>query len=85
MPPFANEVLQKYTLSENDEIILFPLYPHHSSTTVTSSLEVLQNEILKQKIKAKIKIVDIFYEDELYNETIVSHILTKKVSLMLKL
>ncbi|ECK7852682.1 ferrochelatase [Campylobacter coli] len=78
VPPFANEVLQKYTLSENDEIILFPLYPHHSSTTVTSSLEVLQNEILKQKIKAKIKIVDIFYEDELYNETIVSHILTKK-------
>ena len=78
VPPFANEVLQKYTLSKNDEIILFPLYPHHSSTTVTSSLEVLQNEILKQKIKAKIKIVDIFYEDELYNETIVSHILTKK-------
>ncbi|HEG8277603.1 TPA: ferrochelatase, partial [Campylobacter coli] len=81
VPPFANEVLQKYTLSENDEIILFPLYPHHSSTTVTSSLEVLQNEILKQKIKAKIKIVDIFYEDELYNETIVSHILTKKSEL----
>ncbi|EAI0755348.1 ferrochelatase, partial [Campylobacter coli] len=78
VPPFANEVLQKYTLSENDEIILFPLYPHHSSTTVTSSLEVLQNEISKQNIKAKVKTMDIFYENTLYNEMIVSHILAKK-------
>ncbi|WP_348518944.1 ferrochelatase [Campylobacter sp. CCS1377] len=78
VPPFANEVLQKYNLNENDEIILFPLYPHHSSTTVTSSLEVLQNEISKQNIKAKVKIVDIFYKNELYNEMIVSQILAKK-------
>ncbi|EOI3811121.1 ferrochelatase, partial [Campylobacter jejuni] len=55
VPPFATEILQKYTLNESDEIILFPLYPHHSCTTVTSSLEVLQNEISKQKIQAKVK------------------------------
>ncbi|ECO3963117.1 ferrochelatase [Campylobacter jejuni] len=78
VPPFATEILQKYTLNENDEIILFPLYPHHSCTTVTSSLEVLQNEISKQKIQAKVKTIDIFYKNELYNEMIVSHILDKK-------
>ncbi|EAH8699254.1 ferrochelatase [Campylobacter jejuni] len=78
VPPFATEILQKYTLNASDEIILFPLYPHHSYTTVTSSLEVLQNEISKQKIQAKVKTIDIFYKNELYNEMIVSHILAKK-------
>lgn len=76
--PFAKEVLQKYILNENDEIILFLLYLYHSRTTVTLSLEVLQNENLKQKIQAKIKTIDIFYKNEFYNEMIVLHILTKK-------
>lgn len=78
--PFAKEVLQKYTLNENDEIILFPLYPHHSCTTVSSSLEVLQNTIENLNINSKIKIMDIFYKNEFYNQMIVSHILEKQKS-----
>ncbi|QWU80374.1 ferrochelatase [Campylobacter novaezeelandiae] len=75
VPPFATEVLKKYSLKKNDEIILFPLYPHHSQTTVTTSLEVLKKSIDALNIDSKIHIIDIFYKDELYNQMIINHIL----------
>lgn len=75
VPPFADEVLSKYSFNENDELILFPLYPHHSSTTITSSLEVLRREIAKKALPCKVKESEVFYKDELYNEMIISHIL----------
>lgn len=78
VPPFAKEVLQKYKLTQNDELVLFPLYPHHSQTTVTSSLEVLKKEISKLELKAKLKIVEVFYKDELYNKMIIKDILKAK-------
>lgn len=75
VPPFASEVLQKYTLTKDDEIVLFPLYPHHSQTTVLSSLKSTKEAILKAQIPAKCTQVEVFYENELYNELIISHIL----------
>ncbi|MBK1972157.1 ferrochelatase [Campylobacter sp. TTU_617] len=75
VPPFAKEVLEKYSLKENDEIILFPLYPHHSQTTITTSLEVLEKNINALNIKSKISIIDVFYKDKLYNQMIKKHIL----------
>ncbi|RQD67298.1 ferrochelatase [Campylobacter hepaticus] len=78
VPPFAKEVLKKYHFNKEDELILFPLYPHHSSTTVSTSLEVLQNEIQALNIQAKIKTIDVFYKDALYNQMIISHILKKQ-------
>ncbi|ENH5355263.1 ferrochelatase [Campylobacter upsaliensis] len=82
VPPFAKEVLQKYDLKNDDELILFPLYPHHSSTTITTSLEVLHKEIKKQEIKTKLKEVEFFYKDKLYNEMLISHILRANESFM---
>ncbi|AJD03591.1 ferrochelatase [Campylobacter lari] len=78
VPPFANDVFSKYDFQKNDEIILFPLYPHHSKTTVTSSLEVVQNELRNIQNQANVKVIDVFYKDELYNEMIIKHILEKK-------
>lgn len=75
VPPFAKEVLSRYEFAKEDEIILFPLYPHHSKTTVTSSLEVLENEISKLNLKAKISHIPVFFEDKSYNEMIKTHIL----------
>lgn len=75
VPPFAREVLSRYELSSADEIVLFPLYPHHSKTTVTSSLEVLKNEISSLNLKAKISEIPVFYENELFNKLIETHIL----------
>lgn len=65
-PPFADEVVKKYR--DFDEIILFPLYPHHSKTTVDSSLYSTEQAIAKFEIKAKIKVVPVFYDDENYNK-----------------
>jgi len=76
--PFAQEVLTKYHFDQNDEIILFPLYPHHSQTTVTSSLQTLKEAIANLQIKAQVKIIDVFYKNALYNEMISSHILKAK-------
>ncbi|MBS4235384.1 ferrochelatase [Campylobacter vulpis] len=75
VPPFAKEVLRKYTLKKSDELILFPLYPHHSQTTTTTSLQSLHRAIKQQKIQAKIKEINFFYENELYNEMLINHIL----------
>lgn len=98
VPPFAKDVLDKYEFSENDEIVLFPLYPHYSQTTVKSALNCVFNELenrnssieveiengekilieCKNKIPAKVRTIDIFYENEAYNALIIKHILEAK-------
>ena len=71
-PPFASDTLAKY--KDADEIVLFPLYPHHSVTTITSSLDSAKRAIGNLDIKAKIKVVDYFYQNSKFNDIIVSHI-----------
>ncbi|ARR04188.1 MULTISPECIES: ferrochelatase [Campylobacter] len=71
-PPFASDTLAKY--KDADEIVLFPLYPHHSVTTITSSLDSAKRAIGNLDIKAKIKVVDYFYKNSKFNDIIVSHI-----------
>lgn len=71
-PPFASDTLAKY--KDADEIVLFPLYPHHSVTTITSSLDSAKRAIDNFGIKAKIKVVDYFYQNSKFNDIIVSHI-----------
>ena len=75
VPPFASEVLSKYELTKDDEIVPFPLYPHHSQTTVLSSLECVKGEILKAQIQAKVSEIPVFFESEIYNEMLIKHIL----------
>ena len=75
VPPFADDVLAKYTLTKNDEILLFPLYPHHSQTTVLSALECVKKAALRAKIQAKISEIPIFYTNEIYNQMLINHIL----------
>ena len=76
VPPFADSVLAKYELTKDDEIVLFPLYPHRSQTTTISALERTKNAILKAKISAKIKEIPIFFTNEIYNEMLINHILS---------
>ena len=70
--PFASDTLAKY--KDADEIVLFPLYPHHSVTTIASSLDSAKRAIGNLDIKAKIKVVDYFYQNSKFNDIIVSHI-----------
>ena len=71
-PPFAKDVLVEFT--EASEIVVFPLYPHHSFTTVSSSISDFEKARAELNLKAKVKIVEPFFEDERYNEIIVDGI-----------
>ena len=70
--PFTKEVLKKY---ENfDEIVLFPLYPQHSTTTISSSLDSFKKAANELSLKAKISLCGTFYDDDAYNKIIISHV-----------
>ncbi|WP_299190535.1 ferrochelatase [uncultured Campylobacter sp.] len=68
-PPFAEDVFKKY--ADFDEIILMPLYPHFSKTTVQSSLCSAEAALKRLGIK-NYKIIDIFYESAAYNEILLN-------------
>ncbi len=71
-PPFAKDVLAEFT--EASKIVVFPLYPHHSFTTVSSSISDFEKARAELNLKTKVKIVEPFFEDERYNEIIVDGI-----------
>ncbi|ARR00997.1 ferrochelatase [Campylobacter porcelli] len=71
-PPFAIDTLSKY--KDADEIVLFPLYPHHSATTITSSLEGANKAIKQLGIGAKVRVVEHFYSNIEFNNIISNHI-----------
>ena len=68
-PPFAEDVFKKY--ADFDEIILMPLYPHFSKTTVQSSLCSAKAALKRLGIK-NYKIIDIFYDNAAYNEILLN-------------
>ena len=65
-------MLKKY--EDFDEIVLLPLYPHHSQTTITSSLADFKKTKEELNLKAKISLCEPFYDDDAYNKIIISHI-----------
>ena len=71
-PPFAKDVLAEF--ADVSEIVVFPLYPHHSVTTVTSSLNDFEKALAELNLKAKTKIIDAFFEDERYSEIVADDI-----------
>lgn len=71
--PFVKDVLKKY--EKFYEIVLLPLYPHHSQTTITSSLDDFKKAKEELNLKAKISLCEPFYDDDAYNKIIISHIL----------
>ena len=68
-PPFAEDVFKKY--ADFDEIILMPLYPHFSKTTVQSSLCSAEAALKQLGIK-NYKTIDIFYDNAAYNEILLN-------------
>ncbi|CZE51205.1 ferrochelatase [Campylobacter geochelonis] len=71
-PPFSKDVFKKY--ESYDEIVLFPLYPHHSTTTVISSLDDAKKAIKELGISAKIYEIPTFFENKIYNNIIINSI-----------
>lgn len=71
-PPFAHEVIPD--LVDYDEIYALPMYPHYSSTTTKSSVEDFVKSAKKYGLDKKIKTIDSYYDNEIYNKAIVSRI-----------
>ncbi len=71
-PPFSKDVLKN--LVEYDEIYAIPLYPHYSITTTKSSFEDLFKEAKKLNIDKKIKKIDYYYANEIFNKVIAKKI-----------
>ena len=72
-PPYAYDVLKN--IKNYDRFFIIPLYPHFSTTTTLSSLNHLLKALYKLKIdRTKIAWVDKFYDNEIYNKTIVKRI-----------
>lgn len=72
-PPFADDVMGE--LKKYDTIYALPMYPHYSSTTTKSSIEDFTKSAKKFGIdEAKIKTIDQYYCNELYNKAIVERI-----------
>ncbi|MEA3353486.1 MAG: ferrochelatase [Campylobacterota bacterium] len=71
-PPFASDIMGKLTNYNN--IYAIPMYPHYSSTTTKSSIEDLKKEAKRYCIENKIKTIDSYFDDKLYNQAIVERI-----------
>jgi len=78
-PPFADDIMAN--LSKYDEVFAFPMYPHYSQTTTKSSMEDFMESAKKYGIEGKIKTIDSYYDNELYNKAIVERIKEAMVGL----
>ncbi|CRF33771.1 Ferrochelatase [Brachyspira suanatina] len=70
-PPYSYDVLKE--LKENNiyNITLFSMYPQYSEVTVKSSLESVYKAMKKLKYNPKVNIIDRYYDNEYYNDSIV--------------
>jgi len=68
VPPFATDALLKCQKAGIEELILFPLYPHYSSTTTLSSVEDVKEGCKELGYAPKITIVDPYYDEYAYIE-----------------
>lgn len=59
---------------EFDQLVLVPLYPHYSSTTTQSSLEDVYRAIESYGQRPEIREVGPYYDDPLFNASIVERI-----------
>jgi len=69
--PFTAEAVAQLQAAGCDEVVLLPLYPHYSSTTVGSSLNEWNRHY---RGKAPVRLVGSFYRDEAYLDALIEKI-----------
>jgi ferrochelatase len=69
--PFTAEAVAQLQAADCDEVVLLPLYPHYSSTTVGSSLNEWNR---RYRGKAPVRLIGSFYRDEAYLDALVEKI-----------
>ena len=66
VPPFARSALKEFQAEGVEELILFPMYPHYSTTTTLSSAEDVEAQCEALAYHPKIRLIDPYYDDEEY-------------------
>ncbi len=75
VPPFADEALADFQARGIDELLLFPMYPHVSTTTTLSSLDDLHARLEARSYAPAVTTIDPYYGDEAYGAILVDRIL----------
>ena len=70
-PPYSYDILKELKENNIDNITLFSMYPQYSEVTVKSSLESVYKAMKKLKYNPKVNIIDRYYDNEYYNDSIV--------------
>lgn len=68
-PPFCDDVFRRYL--EFDEIVLLPLYPQFSYSTVASSLDDAKASLKRLGFKGRVLETGEFYQQKAYNEILI--------------
>ncbi|WP_456429386.1 ferrochelatase [Nitratifractor sp.] len=63
VPPFADPALREFAEEGIEELVLFPMYPHYSTTTTLSSVEDVEARCAAMGYHPKIRVVDPYYDD----------------------
>ncbi len=66
VPPSAKEALSKFKNMGIEEIILFPMYPHYSTTTTLSSIEDVKERAKELEYYFNLTIIEPYYSDIQY-------------------
>ena len=75
VPPFADEVLARCKQEGIERLILFPMYPHYSTTTTLSSHEDISRRLYQLNYRPSLKWVDSYFDDLGYIRLIAKRIL----------
>ena len=73
-PPFCDAVIEELKAKGIEEVILLPLYPHYSTTTTKSSVEDFMKVAKALGFQARIRVIDRFFENKIYNQLLVKKI-----------
>ena len=76
--PRAKDVVEQLIKNGTKNVILLPLYPHYSTTTILSSVEEFQY-YAKDSFES-IKVIKPFYDNEIYNKAVVQTIIKQKLN-----
>ncbi len=66
VPPFADIALKEFQKLDIEEMILFPMYPHFSTTTTLSSIEDIKQRLQQISYNPKITIIEPYYKADQY-------------------
>jgi ferrochelatase len=74
VPPFASSALEAFREEGIDEIVVFPMYPHYSTTTTASSLDDLHAQMASMGYMPYLHVVEPYYDQAEYLGIVIDRI-----------